>query len=216
MKSRFTGTKFVAPDAAALKPTGSYETHSQTEYIKPDKSNITAQPYTSCPLYSKMPLSPNAGNTKRYLGCLILPTVDKDGKIKDTMFDVVVMAAYGVTFDQGYNPTTVNNYIDYLFAADLNLNSLEKTVGEVKKALGLNDYKVAVVIAMPGTFNRDYTPGDYDGDGKIERFDAFEDLKKITDWFMNRCEALFANQNYQNIVLTGYYWPPETGIPQTL
>lgn len=203
------GTKFVGSDAAALKPTGSYETQFPDEYIKPDKSIYNGATNILLAPYIQNAASPNAGIT-RDIWLPYIAYLDKDGKIKDTMFDGVVMAAYGVTFDQGYNPTTVNNYIDYLFAADLNLNSLEKTVGEVKKALGLNDYKVAVVIAMPGTFNRDYTPGDYDGDGKIERFDTFEDLKKITDWFMNRCEALFANQNYQNIVLTGYYWPPET------
>ncbi len=203
------GTKRVGDDAVALKPAGSYDTVFPGDYLKPREdlykgaSNILLAPYI------QTAQSPQAGITEE-TWLPYLAYVDGDGNIADTMFDGCLLAPYWNTFEKGFNPKTVNNYINYLFAENLNLNSLETAAGKIKETLNLDSYKIPVIITLPGTFNRDYAAGDYDGDGVDERFETFDDLKKMTDWFMARCEALFGSQNYKNLVFGGYYWPTET------
>ena len=119
------------------------------------------------------------------------------------------MGEYITTFStSGKTATALKNYIECLYKTNYNLDALDKIVGDVKKALGLNDYRIAVTVCIP-TLNRGFINQDYNNDGIIEDMTTLEGLKIVTDWFMSEIEARFKAAKYENLNLDGYYWEYE-------
>ena len=143
--------------------------------------------------------------------------VDRNGVIKDTMFDSYLflhdtgeMPSGGSAFD-GSVMSDWQWCIDDLFTENTNLHALNEAAGQVKEALNLSDdfkYKVTMSLYYPNSDMTDF--GDVDGDGESESFAVYEDRMKAYKWYIGQIEKRFAEAGFENIVLVGYYWWDES------
>ncbi len=144
-----------------------------------------------------------------------LAYIDSEGNIIDTMFDSFIYMHYGDALPSGAvmgnDSSGVSTdwkwLVDDMFAEGTNLLAMEETAGQVKSKLGLaSDYTYKLIIAIynPNPSTTDF--GDIDGDGVSENFSNYNDRIKAVKWYIDMVEAKFAEANFQNIELVGYYW----------
>ncbi len=144
-----------------------------------------------------------------------LAYVDKDGNIKDVMFDSFLFLPGSLpTGNKTYADVTkgdMNWYmVDVFDDQKSNMNALETAAGKVKEALKLPEdfqYKVTLTVMYPSWERTNF--GDIDGDGVSEDLTVYENRVKVIDWFIDECEKRFAEANYKNLKLVGYYWMNE-------
>lgn len=146
--------------------------------------------------------------------------LDADGKIKDTLFDgfLFLPTVSGIGLPSGGKPHESSDdsptlWIDWLYQFDedfkegQHFDALNKTVAKVKSALSLPaDFKVKVYpsIMYPNLTATDF--GDVDGDGVSEDLSKPENRIKVLDLYMQMYLDRFAEENYENITLDGFYW----------
>ena len=138
--------------------------------------------------------------------------LDKDMKIKDTMFDAYLYLPY-TAFNYADNAKTAEGwhyYIDNCFAKGRNLEALDKTVGRVKDELNLPDYKVHVFFSLLYTFTTATSFGDLDGSGKCLNFTKIEDRKTAIKWAVEEYIRRYNEKHTKNTVLGGFYWFEES------
>lgn len=137
--------------------------------------------------------------------------------IKDTLFDgflflpsVGALPSGGMPYSSGENP---NHWSDWVFLFEecfkegVNFDALDKTAAKVKKELGLDDsFKLKVFVTIPYLHMGLASFGDADGDGVNEDTSKLEDIHKIISIYVDMYEKKFAEMNYANISLDGYYW----------
>ncbi len=146
-----------------------------------------------------------------------LAYIDSEGNIVDTMFDSFIYMQYSsgdvmpsgakMGNDSSGNAEDWKWILDDMFAEGINLLAMEETAGQVKSKLGLDSdftYKIIMGIYNPHPDTTDF--GDIDGDGVSENFTNYEDRIKAVKWYIDLIEAKFAEANFQNIELVGYYW----------
>lgn len=140
--------------------------------------------------------------------------LDTDGNIRDTMFDGFLFLLSGA-FPSGGAPhqaTTMSDWqwsLDRLFAADCNIDALNKTAATVNEALGTNKkYNFYVTLYYPMLSMTAF--GDVDGDGNRENCSRYADRVKVMRWYIDEFEKRFAAGNYQNLNFCGYYWMNES------
>ncbi|MBE6683904.1 MAG: DUF4855 domain-containing protein [Ruminococcaceae bacterium] len=150
----------------------------------------------------------------------LLPMVaylDEDGNIKDTFMDGFLYCSH-TNLPSGSLAHLPNYKIDWEYSFDRTFNgaagfdALDRTVGQVKEALGLTDYKVKVYNSFL-TLRQEVTDfGDVDGDGISEDASTVEGRKKIFDWYIKLNMDEFEKRNYQNIEFDGFYWINEAVV----
>lgn len=155
---------------------------------------------------------------------MLLPYVaylDKDGSITDTMFDSVVYCSLQGLCPSGgklyYRNGSYNTKEDWetfaqsVFSETYNAAALNSAVGKVKEKLGLSDYKLRLVVAMPYAYSKQDRPfGDINGDGVAETGDTHEKRLAIYKWYVDYVSALFESKGYENLEFGGYYWTSES------
>lgn len=141
-----------------------------------------------------------------------LAYVDKDGNMKDTMFDSFLFL-YMNSFPSGGYPYSKGVMSDWLWAANdvfaegKNIMALEEAAGQVKQQLGLSDdHKYKVILSLYYPSNSITNFGDVDGDGVSENLSNLSDRIKAIQWYVDLLDDMFNDQNFQNIELVGYYW----------
>ena len=137
--------------------------------------------------------------------------------ITDTLFDgflflpsVGALPSGGMPYSSGENP---NHWSDWVFLFEecfkegVNFDALDKTAAKVKAELGLDDdFKLKVFVTIPYLHMGLASFGDADGDDVNEDTSKLEDIHKIISIYVDMYEAKFAEMNYANISLDGYYW----------
>lgn len=137
--------------------------------------------------------------------------LDRDGNIKDTMFDGFLFLLSG-TFPSGAAGHEGSKKADWdwlltdLFAEGTNLDALNKAVARVNEALGTPGRKVCVYPTLyylrPSVTNF----GDVDGDGTSENMSVLADRMKVFKWYLDSFDAKWADAGFENLTLAGYYW----------
>lgn len=150
----------------------------------------------------------------------LLPMVaylDEDGNITDTFMDGFIYCSHN-QLPSGTQAHLPNYKIDWDYVIDKNFNGdisfdvLDQTVGQVKEALNIPDYKVQVYVSFL-TLRQEVTDfGDVDGDGISEDASTVEGRRKIFDWYIDLNLRTFEEKNYQNLELNGFYWVNESVI----
>ncbi len=142
-----------------------------------------------------------------------LAYVDKDNVPKDIMFDSFLFLHDTGSMPSGgsaFKDSTMSDWqwcIDDLFVEGKNLYALEEAAGQIKSALDLGDdykYKVTMTVYYPTVSMTDF--GDVDGDGISENFSVYQDRIKAFKWYIQQIEERFAEADFKNIELVGYYW----------
>lgn len=155
---------------------------------------------------------------------MLLPYVaylDKDGNITDTMFDSVLYCSLqglcpsgGKLYYQngGYNTKEDwETFAQSVFSPTHNASALNSAVGKTKEKLGLKDYKLRLVVAMPYAYSKqDRDFGDINGDGIKEKGDTPEKRLAIYKWYVDCVLELFESCGYENLELGGFYWTAES------
>ena len=205
------GTEAVAGSVtladSGLKPAGQDE-NTVGQRIEPS-ADLLDGAKDLCLLYQ----SSSSGG---YTADELLPYVayiDEEANIKDTMFDSFLFLHANSPMPSGQYPYQLSNKsdwqwcIDDLFNEARNLNALEEAAGTVKSALGLDasfTYKITVSINYPNMTVTDF--GDVDGDGVTENLTTVDGRVKVCKWFIDEVNRRFAEANFQNIKLVGFYW----------
>lgn len=138
--------------------------------------------------------------------------LDKEKKIRDTMFDAFLYLPY-TAFNYSANAKTAEGwhyYIDNVFAEGRNLEALDNTVQTVKDTLNLPNYKVHVFFSILYTFTTSTSFGDIDGSGKNLNFTHIEDRKAAIKWAVDEYVRRYKEKNTKNTVLSGFYWFEES------
>ena len=137
--------------------------------------------------------------------------------IKDTLFDgflflpsVGGLPSGGMPYASSEKPNYWSDWqylFDECFKEGVNFDALDKTAAKVKSALGLaDDYKLKVFVTIPYVNEAAKKFGDVDGDGVSEDFSKMDDIRKVIATYVDMYETKFAEMNYANISLDGYYW----------
>lgn len=149
-----------------------------------------------------------------------LAYVDKDGNIKDTLFDSFLFLLSG-KFPSGLSGWSESKASDWkwtitdLFTEGENILALEEAAGQVKEALGLDDnykYGFTVTLYYPNPKLTDF--GDFDGDGKNDLLSDDATRLRALEWYMEIFEEKLAEYDFKNIEFRGYYWYDEAVYPE--
>lgn len=145
---------------------------------------------------------------------MLLPYVaylDKDGNIKDTMFDGYLFLPAVRALPGGGCPDGGKTYktdweslFDSIFGDGICMDALEKTADKVEKALGLNNYRVKAYVTIVNVHPEVNNFGEVDG--KMLDFSSLDDCKKAAEWYVNKVRTKFDSMNYKHIDLCGFYW----------
>lgn len=149
-----------------------------------------------------------------------LAYVDKDGNIKDTLFDSFLFLLSG-SFPSGLSGWSESKASDWqwtitdLFTEGENILALEEAAGIVKEALDLGeDYKYGFTVTLyyPNPALKDF--GDFDGDGENDLLSDDATRLRALEWYMEIFEEKLAEYDFENIEFVGYYWYDEAVYPE--
>lgn len=145
---------------------------------------------------------------------MLLPYVgylDKDGNIKDTMFDGFLFLPSVRPLPGGGCPDGGRTFktdweflFDSIFGDGICMNALEATAEKVAKALDLKDFKVKAYVTIANVHPEVNNFGEVDG--KMLDFSSLDDCKKAAEWYVDKVRTKFKSMNYKHIELCGYYW----------
>ena len=150
----------------------------------------------------------------------LLPLVaylDEDGNIKDTLMDGFIYCSH-LNLPSGSLPHLINykkdwEYVlNHTFNGQAGFDKLDETVGQVKEALGIPDYKVQVYVTYLTLRDENPNFGDVDGDGISENTANPADRKKIVDWYIDETMRRFEEKGYKNLEFNGFYWVNEAVV----
>ena len=207
---RVLGTKKIGSGAVRLAKSGiAKETVERGKYLTP-RDDLLGGAKDICLMYHGQTLSHTVEETLPYVAYL-----DKDGNIKDTMFDgflYLLSGSFpsGVAGHEGSKKSDWEWILTQLFTTDKNLQALDKAVGQVNEALGLGDRKVDVFVSLYYLRPEVKSFGDVDGDGVSEDLSVLENRFKVIRWFMDSFEQRFADAKFEHLTFSGYYWYHES------
>lgn len=224
--ARFVRFRIEAAGNMFIDEMQAFGTKSVSGAARLSESGITPVKYYTNSEESEYATKENTGLKAEEIRCAygnggegtLLPYVaylDEEGNIVDTFIDGFI---YGVVggFPSGGLAHTYSykgdwEYIfDTVFNGVTGLDELEKTVGEVKKALDKPDYKVYVYITITGIHESVTDFGDVNGDGISEDLSTEEGRNAVLNWYTDMCIAEFEKRGYENIALDGFYWHLES------
>ncbi|MBR5780003.1 MAG: DUF4855 domain-containing protein [Clostridia bacterium] len=139
--------------------------------------------------------------------------LSEKGELLDTFMDGFLYLP-DVSFDfspRGQHVEGWQEYVESVFVPDKNLSALDKTVGRVKQAVGLADYKVGVYFTILYTFTGHDDFGYLNGEHLV--FDNVESRKKAIKWLIDTMISRYNECNYENTALLGFYWFEEALNP---
>jgi hypothetical protein len=139
--------------------------------------------------------------------------LSEKGEILDTFMDGFLYLP-DVSFDlspRGQHFIGWQEYIDSVFVPNKNLSALDKTVGRVKQALNIADYKVGVYFTILYTFTGHDDFGYLNGEHLV--FDNVESRKKAIKWLIDTMISRYNECHYENTALLGFYWFEEALNP---
>lgn len=166
--------------------------------------------------YNYRPFEPDKGLQTEADYLPLVAYLDKDGKILDTFMDGYLFLP-DVTFvfhKEGQNAKGWKEYVDYTFYPDRNVDALNKTVGKVKEALNLPDYKASVYYTILYTYTGDEAFGELDGETLV--FDNIESRKKAIKWMIDTMVKRHNEGGYNNTEIKGFYWFEELINPSDI
>ena len=145
-----------------------------------------------------------------------LAYVDKEGNIKDTMFDsfLFLLSSGFPSGLSGWNDSKASDWewtLTDLFTEGENILALEEAAGTVKDALKLDEsfkYGFTVTLYYPNNQRTDF--GDINGDGVVDSLTTDENRIRALEWYMEIFEAKLAEYDFKNIEFQGYYWYDES------
>ncbi len=138
--------------------------------------------------------------------------LDKNGSIKDTMFDGYLFLPSTGELPSGGRPYGTNIASDWeylyndLFAADRCFAALDRTAETTKTALGLSELKLKVYATIPHMDDTLADFGDIDGDGISENLTLMETRVYVAKYYAEKIIAAFEAAGYENLELCGFYW----------
>ena len=206
------GTKHVHSNAVCLADSGidavPYYTNPESEaFATPENTPIKAKDIAL--VYGDRSKPENLLPLVAYL--------DAEGNIKDTLMDGFIYCSHH-NLPSGSQPHLKNfkqdwEYVlQHTFNGQAGFDKLDETVGQVKDALGIPDYKVKVYVTYLTLRDENPNFGDVDGDGISEDTSKPEDRKKIIDWFIDETMRRFEEKGYENLEFDGFYWVNEAVV----
>ena len=144
----------------------------------------------------------------------LLPYVaylDKEGNIKDTMFDGFLFLLSGnfPSGEPGHRKSRKSDWewlVKDLFAEGKNLTALDAVAGKVNEALGTPDRKYNVFATLYYLRPEVTAFGDVDGDGTDENLSILSDRMKVFSWFMDSVDKAWQEAGFEHLSFGGYYW----------
>lgn len=142
--------------------------------------------------------------------------VDTTGLVIGMMFDAVAFVPCHGDYPSGGRLVKTNGkpgavmsdwelYFEHTFKEGQDVSALDKVVGRVFAELGIKDkYKVFLTMPYPTVLDKPF--GDIDGDGIAENCKTLEERTAIVKWYADKCVNAFAEKNYKNLELAGFYW----------
>ena len=147
---------------------------------------------------------------------LFLPSAGHivDGKIQDYMFESFIFLCqpnylYDYTPKGAFlKPLNKENWLDYItnheFAPEKNINALDAAVGEIKSALGDEDYTANVFMTLFYPVKSVTEFGEVNG--KNLDFSNPDDRIEGMKWMVDESIRQFNEKKFRNIRLSGFYW----------
>ena len=141
-----------------------------------------------------------------------LPSVAylENGVARDVMFNGFAFINSPNMVDGSLTQKDWLNYIySFEFREGFNVDALENTVGQVKTALEMPDYKAGVFLCLTAPKKSVTNWGELNG--KILNFsESNEDRITALKWYVDEQIKVFNERNYQNIELCGFYFYNES------
>ncbi len=149
----------------------------------------------------------------------IMPYVaymNTSGEIVGRMFDSILLSPCDVSYpsggkldkQDGFSGALMSDwelYLEHTFTAGQDLSAINKAVGKVNKALGTEEkLGIFLTVPYPAVLNKPF--GDLDKNGVNEYCRTLEDRTAIAEWYIDKCIDDFITNNYENLVLAGFYW----------
>ena len=113
--------------------------------------------------------------------------------------------------DMGKNTSTKEDWEWLLSRFEANkegLNALDNCIESLKRKLGPPPFKHKVVLVVPSPINNQQDWGKLNG--KRMNFNKTSDKIKVVQWYIDELIRRFNKQQFQNIILDGFYWVEET------
>lgn len=198
------------PHADGLPMYNEFDPPSEVNEFPPEDV-IGAANISLC--YNYRPVAENKGLQTESDYLPLVAYLSPDGKISDTFMDGFLYLP-DVSFDfspRGQHFNGWQEYVDSVFVPDKNVDALDKTVGKVKSALNLPDYRASVYFTILYTFTGYEDFGYLNGEHLV--FDNIESRKKAIRWMVDTMIARYTACNYENTALKGFYWFEEALNP---
>ncbi|WP_227793305.1 DUF4855 domain-containing protein [Paenibacillus guangzhouensis] len=144
--------------------------------------------------------------------------VDKDGKIKDRLFDgVLYLGINSINPGRDFGGKAYLEdwkwYLDKTFAKNGDMDALDAAASEVSKALNQPGMKEKVVLMIPDPGESITNFGAIEQGGESLNFNdsvgkekAFANREKAVQWWLQQVKSRWEAKGYANLELVGMYW----------
>ncbi|MBC8561006.1 DUF4855 domain-containing protein, partial [Fumia xinanensis] len=144
-----------------------------------------------------------------------LTYVDTDGRVKDTMFDTVlllgIVSQYGRLFNHVWGDPNEKArakdwewYIDKTFRDGGEVDNLNKAAKRASEELGDPNYKVKLVVMFPSIDKLVTNFGSLNGSHSLD-FSETADYQYAADWWIDQVVSRMESGKYEYIELEGLY-----------
>lgn len=142
----------------------------------------------------------------------LLPYVaylDSNGNIAGRMFDSAVFALMpengSAASEISSDMDAWEDFLDGIFAENLNLQALDSVVGRVYSELELKkEFGIFLTIPYPAVTEAPF--GDIDGDGNDEYCRTSDERSAVVKWYAEKAIKTFKANKYENLELAGFCW----------
>ena len=136
---------------------------------------------------------------------------DNQGNVKDAMFDALLFLGMpeNVYGDDKPRKEDFVAFADKIFSPDLQIDALNKVVGQYKEAAGYDaDYQYPIFISVPYPKNHGLPWGEIDGVSITPN--SLNGRSSIVSWYVDYIIERFNNAGFENLRLEGFYWFEES------
>lgn len=202
------GTKSIknaVPAATLGEPFGIDADDSVIGYLRPDQ-NLLGGVRDVILLYHNGKVIMDSDFLLPYIAYL-----DKDGNIRDTMFDGFLFLPEVRALPGGGCPdggktfkTDWEGLYDNIFQEGVNMDALEKTAEKVANELHLKDFRLKTYVTIVNIHPEVDNFGEVDG--RMLDLSKLEDCKKAVEWYVRKTREKFDSMHYKHLDLCGFYW----------
>ncbi|MHB8994072.1 MAG: DUF4855 domain-containing protein [Armatimonadota bacterium] len=139
----------------------------------------------------------------------------QSGRPMDWFYDCYLFLTIGSSLSGArYDSEATNladwqHFLDVTFAPDMNMHALDQAISRAAHTLGPPPKKVPVILMLPYPSPEQKSFGVVEAGGQSLDLSNTGDVTRVANWFVDEAARRFADGQFKNLSLWGFYWMKE-------